>query len=999
MRALSVFLIFVLTICGDGWAAAARRSARATSGVASNQAAQAKTTAARAATNARAAAPRAATQPVARATSARSAKNVATKAPVMSARAGATQKVIGTGTKVSTAVKNTVVSDECAAKYNGCMDAFCMLDNESGGRCICSNKLKTFDSILSQIEDLEKRSYEMATLGVAQVELGADADAVISAADATIAKIDARKKREAVDLSLWKTEEQEMFSAGLSELDGKEGDELYAAVAGICKARIPECANDIMMLQMLYGRQIESDCAAYDNSLKQKKLKAEQALDTAERTLREAAMESHQNANKYDLGQCTIKFKECMQTTAGCGEDFSGCATVVASDNTNISKSGQKNKKFVIEGAVSSIEISASTYDALVAKRPMCESVTKECVRVADQVFGAFLKEAAPQIRNAELIAEDKMRQNCVMDIADCFQNACKDNIDPSDPDGSYDMCLTRPETMLNLCKIPLNACGIDATQASTAQESSIWNFVLARLASMRVDSCTTSIKSCLADSGRCGKDYVGCVGLDINTVVEMCPLDKLVACDSSDYGLKKEEKLNYVYNVAQGLLLGIDNKFLEVCENAVASKMIEICGNTINCFAEKNEYIGTNSLRTRQVDGGDWLIDGLVMWGNIGFDHPNNYNSKSGGYSVYYNVDMADAGAEIYKRVNQTVIADIQSELNRKMSILISDPTINMCINGRDISQIKKGAGRTAARFPNLLVPYANVMFDSLMAMAKANYNLEYANQFSRANSLSEQYKNTLFCTAMVNKASGGETMLQDGAGVKEWTDYSVLIAGTAPQNQLDAIAKGVDVENVITVSETVGSVDPDAKKESKFDKVNVKTTHKNEIARERTTAVYEPGPQVCRITKTLYPCLGFNAAYNEESESYSVDTSVGVEVFGVGVNTSVGVSESESSKTYQGKTCAQYAEPLIIEQLINFKDENVIAGQITRSNLTSMTVDQSSTTTSTTEGWSLSLAGSYADDHSQNQTFNGDNMTVNNKNKVQNQNINAGDMTVNNK
>jgi hypothetical protein len=306
-------------------------------------------------------------------------------------------------------------------------------------------------------------------------------------------------------------------------------------------------------------------------------------------------------------------------------------------------------------------------------------------------------------------------------------------------------------------------------------------------------------------------------------------------------------------------------------------------------------------------------------------------------------------------------------------------------------MSQIKKGAGRDTARFPNLLVPYANAMFDSLLTMAKANYNLEYANYFSRANSLSEQYKNTVFCSAMVNKASMGGEMLQEGSGVKEWTDYSVLIAGTASQNQLDAIAKGVDVENVITVAETIGSVESDGKKaKDKYSKVNQKTTHQNEIARERVTAVYEPGPQVCRITKTLYPCLGFNAAYNEESESYSVDTSVGVSALGTGVNTSVGVSESESSKTYQGKTCGQYAEPLVIEQLINFKDENVIAGQITRSNLTSMTVDQSSTTTSTDNSWSVGLSLSVADDHSQNQTINAKDATINNTGPIQNQTIN---------
>ncbi len=64
--------------------------------------------------------------------------------------------------------------------------------------------------------------------------------------------------------------------------------------------------------------------------------------------------------------------------------------------------------------------------------------------------------------------------------------------MDPNDPEGSYDMCLTRPETMLNVCMVPLNACGIDASSAQAAEQSQIWEFVIARLQSMRVNSCTT---------------------------------------------------------------------------------------------------------------------------------------------------------------------------------------------------------------------------------------------------------------------------------------------------------------------------------------------------------------------------------------------------------------------------------------------------------------------------------------------------------------------------
>ena len=892
------------------------------------------------------------------ATNTRTVKATPTKNTV-SARAGATQKVIDSGTKVATATKNTVVNEICLEKYNGCIDSFCMIDNENGGRCVCSDKKQSFDSYLNDIEELNLRSYEMATSGVETLELGTNIDDITEMTNSAIARIDAGKKRSLVDLSMWnQKEEQQNNTYGSSELDGKTGDELYATVHKICEEKIPECTNDMPMLKMMYKKQIDSDCAAYENSLKQQKTKAQQNLDAAQRALRETAKEQFENANKYDLGQCAIKFRECMQTTGGCGDDFSGCATTMATDNTNIRKSTKKSKRYTIQGALSSIEISTSTYDTLVAKKPMCESVTKQCVRVADQVFDTFLRDIAPTIRNAELIAEDKLRQNCVINISNCFQQACKDNIDPNDPDGSYDMCLSRPETMLNVCKIPLEACGINATQESTAQESQIWEFITARLSSMRVDACTTQIKECLQSTDICGKDYTQCIGLDIDSVVAMCPIDKLVACDSSSYLGDQNKKTSYIYNVAQGLLLNIDNKFLEQCQNAVQTKMIEICGSTNNCFPEINEHIGTNSLYTQQKSDGDYLIDGLILFGNINMRPNTDNTTTSTPYIVSYDLNQPDKNSSDYNthtRIEQTVIADIQNELNRKMSILTSDPTIDMCINGRDMSQISRGSGRDKQRFPNLLIPYANTMFDSLITMAKNNYDLKYANEFSKANSLSEQYKNTLFCNAMIpSNKNKFDVAHVENSGIKEYTDYHVLITGTHNQNLLNAIKQGQQHENIIYVSETVGTEGLASNSKDKFNQVNAAVTRKSEIAREVISAVYEPGPQVCRITKTIYACTGYSAAYNEESESYSV----GVEAKVMGSGGSTTVSESESSKTYQGKTCSTYAEPLITEQLINFADNNVIAGQITRSNITSMTINNTTTTNSTSNGWSLSLS-----------------------------------------
>ena len=475
-----------------------------------------------------------------------------------------------------------------------------MLDNDNGGRCICSDKNAEYDSILAQIEELDQQSYQMATYGVERIEMGDAAETAIANANAVAQSIldndTEEEKGRSLNLDSWFTPvgAEDEFTDDIalfqSPVDGYEGDALFAASHQICAAQIPDCSNELDMLQLMYAQQIRSDCSAYENSLKQQKNASAQKLYAAEQALRDAALEQYQTANKYDLGQCTVEFKNCMITTAECGEDFSGCASVAAFDSTNTRGRGENSKNYTIKGAATEIQIKASTYDILMSKKPLCDTVTKQCQLVADQVWDTFLREVAPQVKSAELIAEDNVRQNCISEISSCFQQACRDTIDPNDPEGSYDMCLTRPETMLSLCTVPLNACGINSTDPDKSNDASalIWDFVLARLESMRINSCTTQVKECLQSTDRCGEDYTQCIGLDTDTIIRMCPKDLLVGCQNYDGGdnvvLSGNEDDDFYARLepyVQGIFLNIDNNLLTQCQNAANQAMIAVCGDT----------------------------------------------------------------------------------------------------------------------------------------------------------------------------------------------------------------------------------------------------------------------------------------------------------------------------------------------------------------------------------------------------------------------------------
>ena len=673
-----------------------------------------------------------------------------TATPAVAARAGATQRVVNAGSNVSSAATNSVINAECQQKYNGCMDTFCILENANGGRCQCNDKIKTLDAEFAEIQKRDAKSYALATTGVDSVK--DDFDAISGVTNSGL------------DLSLWDDAPAPQDEPATTEY----GTALYRTATDACVERVPECAGQIQMLKSLYTQSIKSDCLAYENSLKQSRSASATKLAAAEKALRDAALEQYRDANKYDLGQCTVEFKKCMTTTAGCGDDFSKCTSVSINNPTDDNKSRRgRVSGYSIGTGTTSVEISTGTFEILSGKKPLCDGVTKQCTNVADKVWNTFLRESATTIKSAELIAENNARQNCARNISECFQTACHDNIDPNDPDGSYDMCLTRPGTMLNFCRGPMTTCGIDPTSIATAEKSKIWDYVVARLAAMRVDACTTEVRKCLQSADRCGSDYTQCVGLDTDTIIRMCPYDKLTGCQKV-YGTENVRD-NAVYEqlatMAQGIMLNIDTNMLAKCQSAVDQAMIRVCGDADNCNNFMlSDNIGARSLRYRICEYGlndnnelaidynkcrtdvsqisdtelgrvvgatgdgavgpitpfSGVLDGVIYWESLDLDS----DGKLIGVDEYL-AQAQDEGANEEQRLRiENEIAALQSTVNGAIAAVESDPTVQYCVAGRKLEGVST---ERVARFPNLTKSTRIKIAHSALKAAQDNYYKQY--------------------------------------------------------------------------------------------------------------------------------------------------------------------------------------------------------------------------------------------------------------------------------
>lgn len=830
---------------------------------------------------------------------------VAPKSSGVTARAATTQKAIVSGTKIAGATSNTIVSEECKEKYYGCMDSFCMLDNANGGRCLCSNRNEDLDKVLEEIQKLDEQSYAMATSGVERINMGTDADAVDAIVNKIANKESAveKKKARSLNLDMWNDsnsfdDDDNVFSSA-EDIANLKGDELHAAVADMCVNQIPECSKSLSMLKMMYAQQIKSDCTAYENSLKKQRNESAKKLQTAQTALREAALEQHQNANKYDLGQCTIRFKQCMQTTAGCGDDFSKCAAVVATDKaqTAVGKK-QKVKNYTISGAVSSITIAASTYDTLLAKKPMCESVTKQCVAVQDKVWDAFLREAAPELKSAELIAESNVRMNCIANISECFQKACKDTMDPNDPDGSYDMCLSRPETMRSLCKVQIDPC--------EAAEPKVLDYVYARLASMRVDSCTTEVKECLQSDDRCGSDYSKCIGLDLVAIRDMCPLDKLVGCQENGQAAAWET----IDNIVQGIYLDVDNSMLNNCKNLVNAKMVEICGDEGECLAfDDDNTIGADSLTSYKANDGSFVIEGLLTFGNVKVKETQSTadNVKFGKYELDIsgysdNIKNVDGTSAVKERVLST-LQSTQNKINQKIALLTSDSKIMMCVNGRDMKQIRGRESKTEARFPNLLDSSIMAIINSGLDKAGKNYAKKYDELLAKAMEEQGDEKKAALCAAMAEDSSASSRKFLSFASVISKAKKNIGVSGG-----------GYEVRHVIdgmTMNELLAQ-----QKAGKGEFIQTDASG-NMIGKIVMNAVYSAENNTCKITTITTMCDGIKAVYDESSSSCGGG---GIALIGSqggcggdGLLSIGGGGSTQSSSTYRGTICTKMASPTI--------------------------------------------------------------------------------------
>lgn len=636
----------------------------------------------------------------------------------------------------------------CYDAYYGCMDQFCISEIEESGSCQCSDMRIGYDKQLGDIKKTLADADNILTIEIEKVRAGANADIVFTGKRRydqdgnllALGELTAEEQRQQ-ELERWISggndddvfDEDDDGCANSDDITCLRGNALFEAAEELCLPQIPDdCDGDLPLLQKMYATQIVSDCKGFENNIAQQKADADLALVNANADLNKARQETLADSNKYKLDQCMLEFTKCMQTTDACGENWENCVATAADNRMqNISILGHED---VTVGSVK-YDITESTMTVLNNKRHLCEGVMSQCVAVRDQVWPAFLRNVVPSLKVAEKRAESKMRQACLADISQCIHTACVDNIAGKGKD-SMDACLARPEMVRSFCKVELEPC--------ERMEPLIWGYVKDKLAAMRIDVCTQEVKDCFTADTRCGANFQNCIGLDYESVRDMCPVDSLVVCKAGNPNFSIED----LDSMLSGLYMNIDNSLLDRCQELVDQKMLKICGSVSDCnLYAVNESSGTNSLRLQQ-NGDVYRVTGMISFGAVkvgdaaGLTRDGKKRLEVGQIGVQdymefvrkHNKDVP--GAEAILVAIEEELNNIARTINRAIDMIEQDVEIQYCVSGRDIGHIAdwEPGQKPAGGFPNLLNQVKMQIANAALKQAQENYSAKFNEMVTNA-------------------------------------------------------------------------------------------------------------------------------------------------------------------------------------------------------------------------------------------------------------------------
>ena len=431
-------------------------------------------------------------------------------------------------------------SGDCREAYRACMDEFCLLDESEGYRCACSSNIESSKPLIQEIQSIQEEADKLYTEGVERENLGAKARLVFGESEA--AKKSSRVS--GFNFADWLNSDSSDDEDSDDELgaDYDIGDALYETAAEFCKAELAACGSKSEMEEMLYTRQITSDCKAFNLYLKDQKANALSNKRTAEAAVRQARLAMLGTTNKYNRGECLLAYRACVADKGGCGTNFENCLDA----------------------------------DLLERRSNACEGVLDQCLAVREDVLKDWEAESESILANAAKYADKYRRQTCLAQIQVCLEDGCSTTTNSA--------CLSDVNVAAGVCPI-IDECNNMIPGLKTVVND--------KLGYLRTQFCQKDIDACLRD--KCGKNFTApeCVGKTPVEIVELCPQDMFPSC-------KNETQYDVIVSAA---VLQMDYQMMQGCVNYFSEQLGRTCGTDMECLPADATVAALTKIPTKETE------------------------------------------------------------------------------------------------------------------------------------------------------------------------------------------------------------------------------------------------------------------------------------------------------------------------------------------------------------------------------------------------------------
>ncbi|MDW2958188.1 MAG: hypothetical protein R8M37_00025 [Alphaproteobacteria bacterium] len=427
-----------------------------------------------------------------------------------------------------------VTAEECRENYRACMDEFCLLDESEGYRCACSSNINKSKSLIQEIQQIQEEADKLYTEGVEREKLGAKAKLVFGESEA------AKKSSRASGLSFaqWlNSEDDEALDS-----DADIGDGLYSMAAEFCVSELEACGDKAEMEEMLYSRQITSDCKAFSLYLAEQKSNAQANKRTAEAAVRQARLEMLDTTNKYNRGECLLAYRSCIADKGGCGANFENCLNA----------------------------------DLLGRRANACENILDQCMAVRKDVLQDWQAESEAILVDATKYADKYRRQTCLAQIQVCLEDGCSTSTNSA--------CLTDVNVAAGVCPI-IDECNEMIPGLKTVVND--------KLGYLRTQFCQNDVDACLRD--KCGENFTKpeCVGKKPSEIVALCPQSAFPSC-------KNETQFDIIVSAA---VLQMDYQMMQGCINYFGEQLGKTCGTDMACLPADDTVMGLTEIPESEQD------------------------------------------------------------------------------------------------------------------------------------------------------------------------------------------------------------------------------------------------------------------------------------------------------------------------------------------------------------------------------------------------------------